>query len=192
MRQGRRTDLKECTDAILAGSSKRDLVQNFPEVYAKFGGNLDKMITLAAPPPPRLRSVTVTILWGEPGTGKTWRVYNQLPDCYFVRPGRDPWGNYDQQDAICFDEFDDTLWPITDMNEFLTGYRCQLNCRYTNKWAYWTKVFIISNLDPANFYQFTRDVQRRAFNRRIHSTIEVLNQAQEINLNEIQEIMIED
>lgn len=192
MRQGRRSDLKAATDAIASGATKKTLAQDFPEVYAKYGGNLDKMISLSAPPPPRLRTLTTTILWGQPGTGKTWRVYNQFEDCYFVKPGRDPWGSYDGQATICFDEFDDTLWPVTDMNTYLDIYRCELNCRYSNKWAYWTRVFIISNIDPATFYMFTRESQRAAFHRRITNTVEVLNQAQVIDLNEIPTQMIFD
>lgn len=189
MRQGRRSDLKAATDAIASGATRRTLAQDFPEVYAKYGGNIDKMILLSAPPPPRLRTITTTILWGQPGTGKTWRVYEQYPDCFFVKPGRDPWGSYDTQQTICFDEFDDTLWPITDMNMYLDIYRCELNCRYANKWAHWTRIFIISNINPESFYQFTRESQRAAFHRRVHSTIEVIDRFQNIELNEIQTIM---
>lgn len=191
LRQGRRTDLQQATEAIASGASRKSIAQDFPLVYAKYGGNLDKMISLAAPPPPRLRAISTTILWGAPGTGKTWRIYNQFEDCFFVKPGRDPWGSYTGQSTICFDEFDDSLWPITDMNMYLDIYRCELNCRYTNKWAYWTRIFIISNINPESFYQFCREAQRAAFHRRINDTIEVTSQDQEINLIEETQAMKE-
>lgn len=77
------------------------------------------------------------------------------------------------EETVCFEEFDDKDWPITDMLVYLDKYECILNCRYQNKYAAWTRVFIITNMNPTSLYQLTPDERRDAFFRRIHYTCEV-------------------
>lgn len=180
-RQGRRTDLDEAV-VTLQTRGLHAVAQEHPQAFVKYSVGLQKLHMELTPTPPLTRTIQVQILWGEPGVGKTWRVRHRYPDAFLVRPGRDYWGSYKTQEVIIFDEFNDSKWDIEQMNEWCAGYSVELDCRYYNKWAWWTKVFIISNLPPGNWWQYHEEVRKRAFQRRITSCIEVLNQEQQIDL----------
>ena len=52
---------------------------------------------------------------------------------------------------MLFEEFRSSL-PIQDMLKYLEGYPLMLPCRYNNKAACYTKVFLISNIPLASQY----------------------------------------
>ena len=56
-----------------------------------------------------------------------------------------PFDSYKGQDVIVFEEFRSSL-KIQDMLNYLDGYPCELPCRYNNKLACFTKVYIITNI----------------------------------------------
>lgn len=178
-RQGRRTDLEAAFKTLREGGI-RAVAQNHPEIILKYPGGIQRVAELLEEKPPIIRTMTTTVLWGEPGTGKTWRTMLHYPDAYSVTPGRGPWDNYEGEEVVVFDEFDYNKWPVEEMNQLCDIYRLRLNCRYHNRWARWTKVVIISNLSPDVWWQYHEEAKRRAFQRRITRTIEVLNREQEI------------
>ena len=67
-----------------------------------------------------------------------------------------PFDGYKGQDVIVFEEFRSSL-RIGDMLNYLDGYPVELRCRYSNKQACFTKVYIISNISLRDQY---RDLQR--------------------------------
>ena len=81
-----------------------------------------------------------------------------------------PFDSYKGQDVIVFEEFRSSL-KIQDMLNYLDGYPCELPCRYNNKLACFTKVYIITNI---SFNQQYINIQAEsketwtAFCRRIH------------------------
>ena len=58
-----------------------------------------------------------------------------------------------------------------DMLNYLDGYPLLLPCRYFNRQACFTKVFIITNIPPDGQYLNIDLESRRAFYRRIHRVI---------------------
>lgn len=183
-RQGRRTDLLTAIET-LKESGIRGVKENHPEVYIKFHGGMEKLAAHYKPLPPRRREMEVTILWGPPGIGKTWKTLDRYPDSYWVTSGRDPWGRYSDEAEVVFDEFHPDNWPIQEMNRYMDIYRCPLNCRYQDKYAYWTKVIIISNIDPASWYfAFAEDV-RQAFFRRVDNIVHMVERDQNIFTQEV-------
>jgi len=110
-------------------------------------------------------------VWGPTGIGKTHWLRKYAPDAFCVRPGRGPWDMYNNEDVIYFDEFDFLKWEITEMNMYLDKWPCPLNCRYNNKMAYWTKVSILSNIDPADWWPCAAAAVRDAFFRRVSRTV---------------------
>lgn len=80
-----------------------------------------------------------------------------------------PFDNYKGQDVVVFEEFRSSL-RIGDMLNYLDGYPLELPCRYANKYACFTKVYIISNLPLSQQYsqlQIENYESYRAFLRRI-------------------------
>ena len=190
--QGRRTDLEDAVET-LKKEGLQGVQDQHPQVYVKYHAGLAKLADHWEEKPPVTREVTTMILWGQPGVGKSWRVTAKYPDAYKVYPGRDPFGDYRGEPVIVFDEFDYDHWKMEQMNHYLDIYRLRLDCRYSNKWARWSIVIIISNLDPASWWQWQCEVKKAAFMRRIHKTVEVLDRTQEIilpdeNIPQTQEI----
>lgn len=179
-KQGRRTDLTSAIAKLKEGGLQM-VAQELPETFVKFHAGLIKLEDILTQKPPLMRSVETMILWGEPGTGKTYRAMIKYPESYKVRVGRDPFGDYKGERAIVFDEFNYEAWPIELMNELCDVYRLRLDCRYANKWAWWEQVVIISNLDPKVWWQFAPDVKKQAFFRRVVKIFEVTSKEQSID-----------
>jgi len=72
------------------------------------------------------------------------------------------------EDVVLFDEWRWEDWPITDMNSYLDKWQCTLNCRYANKHAYWTHIYICANSSPESWYPTEAPYLRDAFFRRIN------------------------
>jgi hypothetical protein len=182
--QGHRTDLVRVADLVKAGATEKEVALQEPTTYMKFHSGIQNLIKVLRPLPPVRRTVHVAVLSGLTGVGKTHRVMTRFPEAYQVKPGRDPWGNYTDQKVIVFDEFDPTKWTIQDMNRYLDVWRCPLDARYQDKWAYWTAVVICSNTNPyAEWYTEEKSpALRDALMRRLETVVTVESRDQEIPL----------
>lgn len=115
------------------------------------------------------RTVTVRYVWGDPGIGKTYTYRQRYPQgdaAYWVTDYSHPWDSYQGQPTIVLDEYTGDFSP-TSLNHYLEGYPCELPARYANRWARWTTVIIISNLDPETLYPQAPAKIREAVERRI-------------------------
>jgi len=166
-KQGNRSDLAEIAMMARRGAALQEIADAHPGDYIRYHAGIQALHLLIAPPPPVGRDVTVTVLWGPTGTGKTHRVLNRWETCYMVDAGRDPWGNYNREATICFDEFDFTRWTIQQMNKYLDKWRCLLDARYHNRFAAWTHVVICANSCPADWWPNEPHLLRLSFFRRI-------------------------
>lgn len=118
------------------------------------------------------RSLNVIYLWGDTGAGKTRSVMEAYgySKVYQVTNYTHPFDGYNGQDVIIFEEFRSSL-KIDDMLKYLDGYPLMLPCRYTDRVACYTKVFIISNISLEQQYpnvQVDNPETWAAFRRRIH------------------------
>ena len=93
------------------------------------------------------RKLTVEYIWGETGVGKTRSVMEKhgYENVFRVTNYAHPFDGYTGQDVIVFDEFRSSL-PLSDMLCYLDGYPLTLPCRYANRVACYTKVYILSNI----------------------------------------------
>lgn len=182
-KQGKRSDLEEIADKIKQGASVKEVAEQHPSDYIRYSAGIEKYAQLVRPLPPLERNIHVSCLWGETSTGKTHRARTTFPDCYEVIAGRDPWGMYSGQAVILFDEFNWERWTIQDMNRYCDKWRCNLDARYRDKYAEWTRVVICSNTDPYTWWPMAPQTLRQAFWRRCNQIVEVHNREQEINLD---------
>ena len=121
------------------------------------------------------RQLEVYYCYGKAGCGKTRSIMEKYgyENVSRITDYKHPFDNYKGQDVIIFEEFRSSL-KIQDMLNYLDGYPLDLPCRYNNKIACFTKVYIISNI-PLN-EQYT-DIQRnyeetwKAFLRRIKQVL---------------------
>ena len=118
------------------------------------------------------RDLEVTYLWGPTGVGKTRGIMEKYgySNVYRVTNYDHPFDDYKGQDVILFEEFRSSL-PIQDMLKYLDGYPLMLPCRYSNKAACFTKVYLVSNIPLSAQYpnvQVSEPETYRAFCRRIN------------------------
>jgi len=129
------------------------------------------------------RKLDVTYLWGKAGVGKTRCVMDEYvyENVYRVTDYTHPFDGYKGQDVIMFEEFRSNL-PIGDMLNYLDGYPVELPCRYSNKQACYTKVYILSNIPLEQQYPNIQAEQHGtwlALLRRIHHIHELLPNAKD-------------
>lgn len=71
---------------------------------------------------------------------------------YRVTNYKYPFDGYNGQDVIVFEEFRNSF-SIQEMLVLMDGYPLDLPCRYNNKTACYTKVYILSNTDLSDQYK---------------------------------------
>lgn len=125
------------------------------------------------------RDIEIIYISGDTNTGKTRSVMEQFgyENVCKITNYKNPFDNYNGQDVILFDEFRSSL-PISDMLQYLDGYPCPLPCRYADKVACFTKVYIISNIDLNEQYpnvQISEPKTWNAFIRRIDKVLKFTN-----------------
>lgn len=121
----------------------------------------------------KYRELTVTYLWGKTGVGKTRSVLEKYgyENVYRVTNYAHPFDSYRGQPVILFDEFRSDL-PTKDMLKYLDGYPLMLPCRYGDKVACFTVVYVVSNIPIEQQYpnvQHDEPETWRAFLRRFKS-----------------------
>lgn len=172
-KQGKRSDLELAAERIIGGAAMRDVALEFPSSFIRYHGGFKAFQLTTQPQPPIERNVEVLVLWGPTGTGKTHRIMTMYPDCFCVRPGRDPWDGYCGQETIFLDEFDYTVWNIHEFKLILDKWRYRLQRRYTNDFAAWTRVAICCNACPRSWWSDTprvSDLDLAAIRRRIEKS----------------------
>lgn len=95
------------------------------------------------------RQVTGHLMWGPPRTGKTWSLTHErydYNDVYRVTDWRNPWDSYQSQPILILDEFE-CQPDFHVLCQILEGYPMELPARYSNKFAAWNQVWIVSNAD---------------------------------------------
>jgi len=192
-RQGQRNDLHDLYDMIKQGMSNFEILETCPEHmmqidYIEKVRQIQKMEQFKN----TFREMDITYITGRTGTGKTRGVMEEYgyENCFRITDYKHPFDNYKGQDVLIFEEFRNSL-PVQEMLNLLDGYPLELPCRYANKIACFTKVYIISNWDLCQQYEPVQDVYKETWNaflRRIskiklyHSNTDI----QEYNLQELE------
>lgn len=170
-KQGRRTDNEDILQMIKDGHSELAIIEKHPHFMNNLA-SYDKVRSLIQREEAnKWRDVEVVYIYGETEAGKTRYVTDLCGgyDSYYRVTDYDhPFDEYDGQDTIVFDEFRGDI-PMSHMLNYLDGHPVDLPCRYHNKKALWTRVFIISNIPLSSQYRAEPyDTETaKAFERRI-------------------------
>lgn len=135
-------------EMIENGCSVPEIINEYPNAIRQIT-NIEKTISMYKADKVKniFRKLDVSYIYGATGVGKTRSVMEHFgyENVYRVTNYKNPFDNYNGQDVILFDEFRSSL-PISDMLVYLDGYPVNLPCRYSDKPALYTKVYIISNI----------------------------------------------
>lgn len=118
------------------------------------------------------RTLDVTYINGPAGTGKSRFVdaKHGSENVYRVTNKKNPWDGYRGEPVVIFEEYRSN-YGIENMLNWLDGYRLMLPCRYVNRPAQYTTVYIVTNIVFSEQFRNTQDLHPEtfvAFCRRIH------------------------
>lgn len=147
-RSRRETVSEQILDEIESGATNAEILRQHPGALNRLPHiEVARQTLLEEEYRSKWRNLDVTYIHGPPGCGKTRYVMEKYgyADVYRVTNYEHPYDNYRGQDVILFDEFRSNR-TISEMLEVLDGYPVNLPCRYTDKVACFTKVYIVSNI----------------------------------------------
>lgn len=175
-RQGRRNDLDDLYCMIKDGYSDYQILETMPESIL----NIDKLervrqVIIQERFKETCRNLEVYYLWGDTGTGKTRSVMERYgySNVFRVTDYTHPFDNYRGQDVMVFEEFR-SGFSIREMLNYLDVYPLELPSRYINKYACYTKVYIVSNIPLSAQFPYVQKEEPQtwlAFLRRIQAVI---------------------
>lgn len=174
--QGKRTDLSELYEMIKDGMTTYEILEAIPDHLTNIS-NIERvrLEVLSEKYRTVFRELEVTYIWGFTGTGKTRGVMEKhgYINIYRVTDYRNPFDSYKGEEILVLDEYLEQF-SITDMNQYLDDYPVSLRARYSNKWAMWSSVYVIANIDILHQYTDERVNNPELWNalaRRIHNII---------------------
>lgn len=171
--QGKSGDTGKILEMLKDGAGNLEIIESVPAAM-KYIDKVERTRSMVrdAQFASTWRDLSVTYIFGQTGVGKTRSVMDVYgyQNCYRVTDYKHPFDTYDGQDVIIFEEFRSSL-KHGDMLNYLDGYPLLLPCRYFNRQACYTKVFIITNIPPEHQYPGVDLPSREAFFRRIHTVI---------------------
>lgn len=178
---GERSDINDIIEMVRSGYSNTEIMSTFPKQYFMYNKHINTVRqTLLEEKYSRVfRKLDVTYIWGAPGVGKSRYVMEKYNyDCCRVSNfGRGAFDSYSGHDVIIFEEYSPNhCFAINNMLFYLDGYPLRLPCRYNDKVACYTKVYIISNLPLNKQYPIVQSEQPfvwEAFKRRINSVYQM-------------------
>lgn len=177
-RPGKRNDLDELYEMIEQGQTNYQIISQQPKYINQFE-KLDRIRQMVVEEKYKntFREMEVTYIWGTTGAGKTRTIMEKYgyDKVYRVTDYKHPFDQYQQQDVVVFEEFRPGSMSLTDMLNLLDGYPVVLPCRYSNKIACYTKVYILTNVELKEQYkeiQIKYPESWKAFLRRIHNIVE--------------------
>lgn len=175
-RSRQETQAEQIMQMVRDGKSNAEILDECPTAYSKLNYIEQARQTLLAERyKDEFRKIEVTYIWGDTGAGKTRSVMETYgyANVYRVTDYTHPFDGYKGQDVIVFEEFRSSL-PVADMLVYLDGYPTELPCRYANKTACYTKVFLITNIALDKQYPNVQQENPEtwaAFRRRIHQVM---------------------
>ena len=177
---GERTDLNCIIADIEAGMTNMELAKKYGNQYVCVRAWADeyRQDYLARKyKQVRRLGIEVTYIFGVTDAGKTRYVLDKYGDenvyratDYGSKFSAEKFDGYKGEDVIIFEEFRSQI-KIEKMLNYLDVYAVELPSRFRNKWACYTKVFIVSNW---KLYEQYKNIQTehpetwKAFLRRIH------------------------
>lgn len=175
--KGKRSDMSELYQMVMDNMTNAEIIANNQDYILQID-KLDKVRTtiLTEKYKETVRlDLEVVYISGATGTGKTRGVFekNGYSNVYRVTDYQHPFDGYNCQPVICFDEFRSSL-KLKDMLLYCDIYPLELPSRFTNKFACYNKIYIVSNWElERQYHEMQREDSEswEAFLRRIHRVI---------------------
>lgn len=136
------------------GATNTEILRAFPAAMNRLTHiEATRQALLAEKYRKEFRSLTVHYIWGKTRVGKTRYVMEQYgyENVYRVTSYQHAFDGYAGEPVLLLDEFRSSL-PFSDLLKYLEGYPVMLPCRYADKVACFTEVYIVSNIPLSEQY----------------------------------------
>lgn len=193
--QGKRNDIVKLYELIQDGLSDYEIMQENPQFMFRLEQIGRARQTLYEEKYKDIfRPIQVNYIYGDTGIGKTRCIMEKYGyrNVFRITDYKHPFDNYGGQETIIFEEFRSSL-PIKEMLVYLEGYPLELPCRYYNKFACFTEVYIITNVPISEQYiniqeegPKTWQAFLRRINKIVHFTTELYEEIKKDKIKEEQ------
>lgn len=162
-----RSDLKALVEAIHNGTTNSQLQMDdaLRHIYFKYQKHTRTYrATMLKSSVSLVMNVSVGVIWGDPGTGKSYYALTQYPDAYtpiITKNGTLWFDNYTGQDTLILDDYNGEI-QLRDFKRLTDNYKMMLPIKGGTTWKAWSTVIITSNYAPNTWYnKYDGALQRR-------------------------------
>lgn len=176
---GERSDINDVIQMAKENIDDMEILEAYPAQYFKNYAAVShvKQLAMSKKFGNVFREMEVTYIWGEKRVGKSSYVFKKHGyENVYRLSGYDvgSWDEYKGEDVVMFDDYHSDF-PISKFLQLLEGHPYRLSSRYSNKWACFTKVYVVSNIPIEKQYEKlkledfdTWDAFRARFNKILH------------------------
>ena len=158
---------------VLEGKSDLEIVEQLPGPWFKYHRGVDKLRCLSTSK--ASRDIAIELYWGDPGTGKTHKAFEENPDAFILDSN---WfDGYKGEECIIIDDFRSWI-PLHRMKRMLDKYPLFVDVKGSRVPARWKKCVITSNHPVEDWWpngNYTA-IDKLAIKRRIHKIVHFSSQ----------------
>lgn len=154
--RGTRNDLEEVREAIVQGMAMSRIADRYFDQFVKYSNGITKAQRLMMPDRPEGPREFI-ILWGEPGSGKSWKAKQIIGEDSYYEPDQNnsnklSFENYDGQKWLLLEDYDPESMPVCVLKRITDRYTCILPGRGCSTRGLHSGVIITTNYNPALWY----------------------------------------
>lgn len=166
--RGSRSDVAGLVAKFRGGYSWEEALESDPALCARYPRFVDRLALKYAKP--REWIPDIFVYWGQTGTGKSRRAFEEAEDPY-VHSGGQWFDGYTGESDVIFDDFGGSEFKLTYLLKLLDRYPMRVPVK--GGFVNWVprKVFITSNYCPKEWFPNAKDEHVRALLRRITKTV---------------------
>lgn len=138
------------------------------DILVRYYGNIKRLRTDAMELPWR-HDIQCFLYWGEPGTGKTRRAFEEAGDTVFVKTATTKWWDgYRNEENVIIDDFSGLIRPEY-LKTWLDRYPCSVEVKGGAVPLNARRIWITSNHPVEKWYQ--NEVDQKAIRRRFTNVV---------------------
>lgn len=168
-------NLDDFAREVMAGKTDSELAARAPALFMRNAKHIHALRRELAPK--GFVKKDVTVIHGDTGVGKSRQVWEAAgregKELYKCSLGAKGWyDGYDGQEWVLFDDFNSEI-PIQEMLNLLDGYPHIVAVKGASTPWYPKKIWITSNIPPAEWYPKETEVHKKALQRRITEVVAI-------------------